>query len=414
MPSFRSVVALCLIAACGEPSSSMTSDAATGPDARAPGPFDGMNVEYVGHAALDDDANLGLALAGNYAFVGHRLDGKIDIVDIADPTAPERVGELAGDFDATEVRAIEDLRRLYVLSYGGKLTVFDLTTPTAPALLGSFLLPNSIGHEFYLWRDPQLPTRVLAFVSDVSTSGGFFVLDVSDPAAITLRFRQTGGAMHSVALSADGTRLYASYISGAFRIIDSSTIIGTGTAAAPAITQTPLVDCSYTSPSCIAHSAVEVPGRKLAVVTYENAMCPKGWMNIVDTSDETAPRKVGSWKHPRSNECDQNTHIGKFGYGPHNPTVTANLALVSWYRAGFLIFDLTDPATPVEVGRFQRRVTEGSRHEWGSVASVSYPIVKRGLIYVVDGRNGLDILRYTGPHRDELDDVDFLEGNSNL
>jgi hypothetical protein len=33
------------------------------------------------------------------------------------------------------------------------------------------------------------------------------------------------------------------------------------------------------------------------------------------------------------------------------------------------------------------------------------------LIYVVDIRNGLYVLRYTGPHADE---VAFLEGNSNL
>jgi hypothetical protein len=44
----------------------------------------------------------------------------------------------------------------------------------------------------------------------------------------------------------------------------------------------------------------------------------------------------------------------------------------------------------------------------------SFPIVKDGLIYVVDVRNGLYILRYTGPRASELDQVSFLEGNSNL
>jgi hypothetical protein len=32
----------------------------------------------------------------------------------------------------------------------------------------------------------------------------------------------------------------------------------------------------------------------------------------------------------------------------------------------------------------------------------------------VDIRNGLYILRYTGPHADEVAGVRFLEGNSNL
>jgi hypothetical protein len=44
----------------------------------------------------------------------------------------------------------------------------------------------------------------------------------------------------------------------------------------------------------------------------------------------------------------------------------------------------------------------------------SFPIVSDGLIYVVDVRNGLYILRYTGPRAGELDRISFLEGNSNL
>ena len=44
----------------------------------------------------------------------------------------------------------------------------------------------------------------------------------------------------------------------------------------------------------------------------------------------------------------------------------------------------------------------------------SYPIIQDGLIYVVDVRNGLFILRYKGPHEEEVSGASFLEGNSNL
>ncbi len=44
----------------------------------------------------------------------------------------------------------------------------------------------------------------------------------------------------------------------------------------------------------------------------------------------------------------------------------------------------------------------------------SYPIIRNGLIYVIDIRNGLYILRYTGPHADEVAGIGYLEGNSNL
>jgi hypothetical protein len=54
----------------------------------------------------------------------------------------------------------------------------------------------------------------------------------------------------------------------------------------------------------------------------------------------------------------------------------------------------------------------------------SYPIIRNGLIYVIDIRNGLIyvidirnglyILRYTGPHAAEAAGIHFLEGNSNF
>jgi len=53
---------------------------------------------------------------------------------------------------------------------------------------------------------------------------------------------------------------------------------------------------------------------------------------------------------------------------------------------------------------------------WGTnkVVMWSFPIIQDGLIYAVDIRNGLYILRYTGPHGDEVSDIHFLEGNPNL
>jgi hypothetical protein len=43
----------------------------------------------------------------------------------------------------------------------------------------------------------------------------------------------------------------------------------------------------------------------------------------------------------------------------------------------------------------------------------SYPIIKDGLIYVVDLRNGLYVLEYRGAFEREVGRIGFLEGNSN-
>jgi hypothetical protein len=43
----------------------------------------------------------------------------------------------------------------------------------------------------------------------------------------------------------------------------------------------------------------------------------------------------------------------------------------------------------------------------------SYPIIRNGLIYVVDLRNGLYVLEYSGRFEREVNRIRFLEGNSN-
>jgi hypothetical protein len=43
----------------------------------------------------------------------------------------------------------------------------------------------------------------------------------------------------------------------------------------------------------------------------------------------------------------------------------------------------------------------------------SYVVIDDGLLYVVDLRNGLYVLKYKGAYEKEVRNVDFLDGNSN-
>jgi hypothetical protein len=101
--------------------------------------------------------------------------------------------------------------------------------------------------------------------------------------------------------------------------------------------------------------------------------------------------------------------------------VLQDLALVTWHSGGFQAFSIADPAHPLQTGFFSptplRSVaTEDPALSLGlnKVVMWSYPIIKDGLIYVVDIRNGLFVLRYTGANADEVASIHFLEGNSNL
>ena len=108
-------------------------------------------------------------------------------------------------------------------------------------------------------------------------------------------------------------------------------------------------------------------------------------------------------------------------YSSHNPTPTRNLVLDVWHSGGLQVIDVSDPETPVQAGWFAPTPLEPVANEDpalsrgpNKVVMWSFPIIRDGLIYVVDIRNGLYVLRYTGPRAREDNRIRFLEGNSNL
>jgi hypothetical protein len=94
---------------------------------------------------------------------------------------------------------------------------------------------------------------------------------------------------------------------------------------------------------------------------------------------------------------------------------------VTWHSGGIQAIDTEDPTTLAQAGWLSPEplgsvATEDPALSGGpnKVVAWSYPIVRDGLVYVVDIRNGLYVLRYTGPRAAEVDGISFLEGNSNL
>jgi hypothetical protein len=108
-------------------------------------------------------------------------------------------------------------------------------------------------------------------------------------------------------------------------------------------------------------------------------------------------------------------------YSSHNPTVLPDLVLDSWHSGGLQAIDIADPVNPRQAGFISPTPLDAVALEDpalsrgpNKVVMWSFPIVRDGLIYVVDIRNGLFIFRYRGPHHNEVDRIEFLEGNSNL
>jgi hypothetical protein len=145
-------------------------------------------------------------------------------------------------------------------------------------------------------------------------------------------------------------------------------------------------------------------------------------------------------------------------YSSHNPTTFPDLVLLTWYGGGFRVVNIHEVVSqsgsrlPSESGFFvptpepavNEEVDDPSGQLLGCYYNItptatdpsnctirdsnlnshnyvvhpqvegwSYPIVKNGLIYFVDNRNGLYVVRYTGAFHGEVDSTPFAEGNSN-
>lgn len=315
--------------------------------------------------------------------------------------------------------------------------------------------PSRVPHEFYLWVDPRDPDRALLFSSTPHADGDqLLVTDVSgarggefeEVASWRVGFEERSSTLHSLSVSPDGTRLFLAHSGDGVLLANAAPLTRGGVDGEGSIRLlTPPEDApSWGVPG--AHSAVPIPGSDHVYVTDESygeyfgitgtpfvgfddvaTGCPWTWSRVVDAENAGDPEVVAEYRirENRDEYCERAetgrpTQSDTTSYASHNPTVTPNVGLVTWHAGGLQAVDLSDPTAPEGVGEFRPRAlpavgTEDPALTQGryKVAMWSYPVVSDGLIYVTDVRNGLYVLRYTGPHADEIAGLDYYEGNSN-
>ncbi|MBA2273388.1 MAG: hypothetical protein H0W21_05710 [Actinobacteria bacterium] len=315
-------------------------------------------------------------------------------------------------------------------------------------------------HEMFLWEDPVREKRALLYISTPHSSESLnddtpnlVVTDISkarqdqfeevatftaNPFFTAEEIENQDVALHSMATSPDGQRTYLSYLGGGFMVLDTTEL-----AANEANPKVELISPAHNSPrwpNQTVHSAVKMLGSDYVVTTdeiygdllddfaFEDHGCPWGWAHIIDVSDEVNPQLVGEYKIDENKESYCRSEVGQdpantyfTSYSVHNPTVLSNVGLFTWHSGGLQAMDLSDAGQPQAGGFFYPKPladvdTEDPALSQGlsKVVMWSYPIIKDGLIYVIDVRNGLYILRYTGPQHEEIASVNFFEGNSNL
>jgi len=473
---------LCLVAsvAIAVP---LLSPAASG--ASSTQPASARNFTVVGHDSLfARGMNAAPAIFKNFVYVGNRTDGApghehagVLVVNVKNPARPRVVGEIGppneGEPGITsrELRVWPQKKLLMVMNFNcssfihactpvdeeWNIKFYDLSGANArhPKLVATYV-PSEFPHEMFLWVDPENPDRALLYLSTPTNDVGppnLIVTDISQARQgvfeevvtytandlYTEEQRENFDvALHSMGVSADGSRTYLAYLGGGFLVLDSSEL-AQGVEDPEVELLTPVAN-SPSWPNQTVHSAVKVPGRDLVLTTdeiygdllddfaFEDHGCPWGWAHLIDISDESQPQVVGEYRTEQNAQeyCESeqgqdpaNTYFTS--YAAHNPTVLPRIAFVTWHSSGFQAFSLPDSGNPRRTGFFSPEPlvdvdTEDPALSQGlnKVVMWSYPIIKDGLIYVVDVRNGLYILRYTGPRSNQVNRIRFYEGNSNL
>lgn len=342
---------------------------------------------------------------------------------------------------------------------------FDISRPTRPVFLSEWRPHQADGtvrvpHEFFLWVDPRDDDRALLWMSMPNTSvdpnrANMLIVDISavpDGAAPTLVAQgnwnpQYPGAenpanydnnlaLHSMTPTFDGRTTHLAYLSGHFLVLDTTVVArdrvppGTVEDLNDDLLTPPPNRPTWPNPNP-GHSAVPFPGRPqysfetdevYGSFTDPDFGCPWGWGRTIGVRDPSRPRVLDEYLLPE-NSCpaESQAQQERGSYTAHNPTLTRDLAFVTWHSGGLQAIDIRNPHRLRQTGWFSPRPLRAVANEdpalsrgTNQVVMWSFPVIVDGLIYAIDIRNGLYILRYTGSGSRHVRSIDFLEGNSNL
>ena len=463
------VLAVLLLALAAAPAGAQT------PQPPVPLPTYPGKFELIGHEPLDNRGmNSALAVYGGYAYIGSRTDGShpdtvVMVVDVHNPAGPKIVGQIGYPDEAIptqssrELRVLPDQKLLLVLNHqcselihacvaisNTGVSVMDSTikfydiagaNAAAPKLVSTYV-PSCQGpqlpHEFFIWSDPKRSGRVLMYSSCTGQDPDLTVTDLSQARAgkfpeIAKFTSDADDGLHSMTVQNDGRRLYMAHLQGGVLVADTSDFADDK--PNPQVRQITGATDSPTWPGPGAHSAIKIPGRSGHLLITDEVYgklggvlaghgCPWGWVHMVDDHDQAHPEVEAEYKLPVNDPafCSQispdRDNVGSLS--SHNPTLTEHLAFIGWHGAGLQAIDISDPAHPKPAAGYMPDPLPYVEQEDPALSSGedkvvmwSFPSIVDGLVYVVDLRNGLYILRYHGPFENEVAKTSFLDGSSN-
>ena len=343
-----------------------------------------FNITYQGGA--DPISGTGLYAdvwgEGDYAYVGSYLGNGVRIFDISDPTNPTLVSTYLG-----ETGNFKDVKTRNGIGYFASdndlgMHIVDLSDPTDPklikqvtALQGGFndIHNISVDGDYVYQADNH---NALVKVINVS--------DPANPYLVRNIFLNTPGeAVHDI--TAMNGRLYTSSkgssttTGGTTNIYDVTNIE----------TQNALLLKQFTT-GPRTHSNWPTADGNTLVVAQERS---NGEIRIYDISNID---QANDPDNPVLLKTITRDTLGINAVSPHNPVIAGDKLFVSWYHAGLMVFDLSDPSAAPLVGAYDTLPgttgqPTGYAGDWGV-----FPFLGSDRILLGDTEAGLVIVDASG------------------
>jgi hypothetical protein len=347
---------------------------------------------------------------GDVLFIGHmRYPSGTTLVDIKDPKNPRVLSriEMPTGWHSHKVRAANGLMIVNHEKMAsdassemeGGLAIYDVNNPTAPNLIGKWTTAGKGVHRYdFDGRYAYISPTVEGYIGNIA-----MILDLADPTNPLEVGRwwipgqwKAGGeeypwnesfpaprCHHPIRV---GNRLYVSYWHHGLFILDIEDM------STPKLVSSFNTGPSFPHPT---HTCLPIPGlhrgRKVMIVADEDVSKLRphapafAW--VFDITDERNPMPISTFQ---VDGLDPDGEPQPTMTGCHQPSERFNGTVIpfAWFAQGMRLVDFKDPFYPVEVGHFLPTPASGQERP----SSNDVTIDDRGLIYLIDRVNGVDII----------------------
>ncbi len=307
---------------------------------------------------------------GNYAYVAsQRSYAGVLIFDISNPNAPTLVGNYAPASISTNMQGLSVSNGIGYFGddNGSGLHIVDVSNPAQPRLITRITAANG-GYNYV--HDLFYDSNGHVYIPNYRVNDDVQVWNVSNPAAPYLVTTITG---HDASSTHDVTvinnRLYMAGWAGTVDIFDVTNID----------TQPATWLGSFLSDQHNQNMWPTADGNYLVVPHEIN---PYGLVRIYNISNPAAATLVSTLSGQA---------LGISAVTPSESRVMGNLLYVSWYQAGTVVFDITNPAAPIMVGNYDTFPGAWNEYQFGGNWGV-YPFLGQNKVLLSDQDTGLYVV----------------------